>query len=383
VKVGKRRKTAYVTVPACEVKEAVARLNGSLLEGHPIRVFTQESPMRDTHATQMQGGCFVCASLHIIEHGKRVTWTPPANFTLCSNREASFIDRQTNQRYHASEDEAKTYACLAYIFERRHEFVKNCQAMALWNISSHKEGDIAEEYASYDTEGDFKPAIHMISSWRSFSIPGCGHPRKSHGNQPNLTPNLVAVQLKKGAIVHYRVDPCNHALRCSLFNISRPFPCFKGLDDKGVFFTGIVDHSITTPICVRIQLLGRTKMMTLRLQDLIKQHPKMCFDYAMRNKLHHTRGFVSLLSRTLQCGEFGAALGTISRPTWGDFGARGCGKCRQAGCRACFQRRYGRIQVNSIAECKFFRLDSSGEVDCGWELLEEAQLKAQQLLHSH
>jgi hypothetical protein len=123
--------------------------------------------------------------------------------------------------------------------------------------------------------------------------------------------------------------------------------------------------------------------MTLKLQDLIKLHPKMCFDYAMRNKLHHTKGFVSLLSRKLQCGEFGAALGSISRPTWGDFGAEGCGKCRETGCRKCFQKRYGHIEVNSIAECNFFRLDSLGEVDHGWKLLEEAQLKARQLLQSN
>jgi hypothetical protein len=339
--------------------------------------------MHDTHNMQMQGGWFWCASLNIIEHGRRVIWTPPANFTLCSGREASFIDRQTNRRYHASIDEAKTYTCLAYIFERRDNFLKNSQAMALWDISIQRDGDMAEGYAGNNTEGDFQPATHMISSWRSFSIPSYGHPRNTHGSQPNLVPNLVAVQLKKGAIVHYRVDPCNHALRCSLFNISRPFPCLRGLNDKEVFFSGIVDHSITSPICVRIQLLGRKKLMTLKLQDLIKLHPKMCFDYAMRNKLHHTKGFVSLLSRKLQCGEFGAALGSISRPTWGDFGAEGCGKCRETGCRKCFQKRYGHIEVNSIAECNFFRLDSLGEVDHGWKLLEEAQLKARQLLQSN
>jgi hypothetical protein len=355
-----RRKRAILETVSADTYAEQAKLNGRHLNGKPVDVLinTKESNKlrhaRNRYANLMRKGDFVCASLYVCENGVLMLWTPPATFALHSCHSPSFADPLTNKRYFLCPTEAMNYACLAFIFERRDEFVGDFRAMQLWNLPFCGGGAEAE---FIEDDGGFNPALHDIESWRAFSVPSL-FVKKDH-KAP--TPTLVAVRLRQGAIVFYNVESFANLKRSSLYSITRPFPYtleeeFVGPGQqpvvlKKLYFTGIVSHTTTSPIMVKIQLLGCQKLKRVQLQELIEHCPRICFDYAMRKQLHHTKGFISLLSRKLQCGQYGTLKGRTKRPTWRDFGAPGCSKCRYiGGCAACFQNRYGPIERTAMAE---------------------------------
>jgi len=364
-----RRKKVIVKLSSSDTDTEICKLHEHELDGTKLDVAVSNEPyyalkhVRNNCNNLLNKRQWSCVSLIVgTQEGRPVVWTPPANFELFPDYSHSFADPLTNQRYHLCLDQAKTYACLAFIFLHREKFIQNRLAMQLWDLPFCEEPTAASYSFDEENEG-FPAALHNVESWKAYSIPSMLIKK----NQETPTPTLVAVRLRQGAIVHYMVNPFKDLIRCSRYHLSRPFPYIiepNTATESGqspvlqkTYFTGIIGHSLQSPIEVTIHVLGtRREPRQMKLQELIKHCPKTCFDYAMRKELHRTPGFVSLLGRNLQCGEYGAVEGSTRKPTWKEYGAPGCTKCRETGCKDCFQARYGPIQDDTTSERHFFRL---------------------------
>ena len=369
-------------------------LNGTRLGETKIKITLASKAAYNHRVTLKTKKQFVSSSLVYKKNGVLVVYIPPASFPLFGVDQACFADRRTNRRYFASHDEAKTYACLAFIFDNRDYFSHFPAVAALWDLPPLLDRD-SDGITVHTTNDEFPPAMHMIASYKTFVVP-------SHTVATNsIIPNLVAVRLKKGGIVHYCVNPCNNLQRSSLFNLTRPYPSFVDENKKRLQFTHIIKHSNNTrPLVLHISVLSPHGPVTVKVKmhELAAQCPRICFDYAMRNQLFQVDGFFALSKRKVEsqegqneapCSEdknarYMHSTGLCSpNLTWKGYGAPGCSKCRDAGCRTCFEMQFGPIDDLSVAEVVFFglkpaktidELKKSGMVDKDNEGLQQAPL---------
>ncbi|CAB9509759.1 unknown protein [Seminavis robusta] len=318
---------------------------------------------------------FFCASLMVMENGVQYMYTPPADFALFPTHESSFVDSKSNHRFFLVEEQAKLYACLAYIFDKPYRFASFSSITNLWNLPLPKRVD--KGTLQLDEDG-YPPACgEEVLSWRCFAIPSYGQSRQDE------LPTLVAVRVQRGGIAHYLVNPRNYLRRCSLLHLSRPYPEWKDPLDPTVSvpFAGIVGHNKGSPVVLWVQPLpvvvaDRESNMSrnlpapveVKMQELLKYAPRACFEYAMMHKLFRIEGFRCLLSRKDASSETSHRMSTkrlmtageydYPKVSWKDHGAPGCNKCRKIGCRKCFEYLFGRIDENVPEERAYFHLDT-------------------------